>query len=79
MSFDTYKDIKFADMKKYIDEKAPDFKDEFKKAIVLENKNGEPRYNSSKAKKLFCEKFMPELLPKKKAPKKSITKQIEEW
>ena len=79
MSFNSYNEIKFEDMKEYIDEKAPEFKDEFKKAILIENKNGDSRYNHAKAKRVFCEKFMPELIPEKKAPKKSKTQIIEEW
>ena len=79
MSFNSYSEIKFEDMKAYIDEKAPEFKDEFKKSILVENKNGEFRYNHAKAKRVFCENFMPELIPEKKAPKKSKTQIIEEW
>lgn len=79
MSFDSYGEIKFEDMKNYIDEKAPEFKEVFKESILLTNKNGDLRYNHAKAKRVFCEKFMPELIPEKKAPKKSKTQIIEEW
>lgn len=79
MAFETYKDITLEDMMKYIEEKAPDFKEEFKAAALLENKHGEIRYNNAKAKHTFCSKFMPELLPKKKAPKKTKTDLLKEW
>lgn len=79
MAFDTFKDITLQDMMDYIDEKAPDFKDDFKKVALLKNKNGDVRYNSAKAKTAFCAKFMPELLPKKKAPKKTKTDILKEW
>lgn len=79
MAFDTFKDITLEDMMKYIDEKAPDFKAEFKSVALLENKNGDIRYNSAKAKTAFCSKFMPELLPKKKERKKTKTDILKEW
>lgn len=79
MAFETYKDITLEDMMNYIDEKAPDFKADFKKVALLKNKNGEVRYNSASAKHAFCEKFMPDLLPKKKAPKKTKTDILNEW
>ncbi len=79
MAFETYKNITLEDMMNYIDEKAPDFKSDFKKLALLENKNGDIRYNSAKAKHAFCEKFMPDLLPKKKAPKKTKTDILNEW
>ena len=79
MAFDSFKDITLEDMMKYIDEKAPDFKAEFKSVALLENKNGDVRYNSAKAKTAFCSKFMPELLPKKKERKKTKTDILKEW
>lgn len=79
MAFDSFKDITLEDMMKYIDEKAPDFKAEFKSVALLENKNGDIRYNSAKAKTAFCSKFMPELLPKKKERKKTKTDILKEW
>ena len=79
MAFDSFKDITLEDMMKYIDEKAPDFKDDFKAVALLKNKNGDIRYNSAKAKTAFCSKFMPELLPKKKERKKTKTDILKEW
>lgn len=79
MAFDSFKDITLEDMMKYIDEKAPDFKEDFKAVALLKNKNGDVRYNSAKAKTAFCSKFMPELLPKKKEPKKTKTDILKEW
>ena len=79
MAFETMKDLTLEAMMQFIDEEAPDFKDDFKKVALVENKNGAIRYNSAKARHAFCEKFMPELLPKKKAPKKTKTDILKEW
>lgn len=79
MAFETMKDLTLEAMMQFIDEKAPDFKEDFKKVALVENKNGDIRYNSAKARYAFCEKFMPELLPKKKAPKKTKTDILNEW
>lgn len=79
MAFNSFKEITLEDMMKYIEEKAPDFKSEFKDVALLKNKNGDIRYNSAKAKTAFCKKFMPELLPEKKTPKKTKTDILKEW
>ena len=79
MAFETMKDLTLEAMMQFIDEKAPDFKEDFKKVALVENKNGDIRYNSAKARHAFCDKFMPELLPKKKSPKKTKTDLLKEW
>ena len=79
MAIETMKDLTLEVMMQYIDEKAPEFKKEFKEVALVANKNGAVRYNSAKARHAFCEKFMPELLPKKKAPKKTKTDILNEW
>lgn len=79
MAFETYKEITLEDMIAYIDEKAPEFKAEFKEIAIIVNEEGKPKYNSAKAKHAFCKKFMPELLPKKKEPKKTKTQILLDW
>lgn len=68
MAFNNFKEITLEDMMNYIDEYAPDFKEEFKEAALINLKDGTKRYNAAKAKKAFCIKFMPELLPKTSKP-----------
>lgn len=79
MEINTMKDLSLEYMMEYIENEAPDFKADFKAAALLENEKGEVKYNSAKAKRAFCAKFMPELLPKKKEPKKTKTQILQEW
>ncbi len=72
MSLENYKDITLEDMMAYIEENEPEYKEAFKEAALTEYKpTASKRYNYHKAKKAFCEHFMPELLPTKS---KKLTK-----
>lgn len=66
-----YKTIKLAEMQDFIEKYHPEDKEEFKKHAIeyvkIKNTDGvKPVYRHMKARKYFCEKYMPELLPKKK-------------
>lgn len=63
----TYKQINAQFMYDYICNNAPDKKKWFKEVAFDEN----GKYQHIKAKKAFCEEFMPEMLPKKKEEKKA--------
>ena len=66
-----YKTITLAEMQDFIEKNHPEDKEEFKKHAIefvkIKNTDGvKPVYRHMKARKYFCEKYMPELLPKKK-------------
>lgn len=69
-----YKTLKFEDMADYIEENAPQDKQWFMKASMKlmpeKEKDGTTKmvekYNHLQAKREFCKKYMPEILPKKK-------------
>ncbi len=69
-----WKTITLEEMVAYIEENAPEDKAWFKK-IAYENKTGETqeKYNHLNAKRKFCEKYAPEIIPvaKPKEPPKS--------
>ena len=79
MSFDTYKDITQADMMNYIAENAPKEKEWFKSVALVDDANGKKRYHHLRAKKEFCKKFKPDLLPSKKEKKQTKTSILENW
>lgn len=55
-------------------------KDKFTKQLKRDDKgNPIPRYNHLNAKKAFCEKYMPDLLPKKQPPKPKATDLLERF
>lgn len=57
-----YKQITLEDMMKYIETNAPKDKEWFKSIALSE----EGKYLHLTAKKAFCEKYMPEIIPQKK-------------
>ena len=67
--------MRFEDMAKYIEENKPNDKAWFK-SVSTDSKG---KYNHFKARKAFCEKYMPEIIPvaKPKAPK--ATAILENW
>lgn len=70
-----YNTMRFEDMAKYIEENKPNDKAWFK-SVSMDSKG---KYNHFKARKAFCEKYMPEIIPvaKPKAPK--ATAILENW
>ena len=72
-----YNTITLEDMVDYISTEAPEDKSWFKKSafVTRETKEGKkvPVYNHLKAKRAFCQKYMPDIIPvaKPKTPKKS--------
>ena len=72
MSFE-YDKITLEDMMAYIEEHEPEFKDTFKEAALITYKPTlDKRYNYMRARKAFCEHFMPEIMPtKNKKPTKT--------
>lgn len=76
-----FKTLSTEDMIEYISKNAPKERAWFltKAYETKETKEGTKKvYNHLKAKRAFCEKFMPELLPVKKARVKA-TKTLEDW
>lgn len=67
--------MRCADMVKYIEENKPNDKAWFK-SVAYDSKG---KYSHFKARKAFCEKYMPEIIPvaKPKAPKASAM--LENW
>ena len=72
MSFD-YNEITLEDMMTYIEEHEPEYKNTFKEAaLVSYAPTLDKRYNHMRARRIFCEHFMPEILPSKsKKPTKT--------
>lgn len=64
-----YNTMKCEDMVKYIEENKPNDKAWFK-SVAFDSKG---KYSHFKARKAFCERYMPEIIPvaKPKAPKAS--------
>lgn len=60
-----YKKITFSDMKEYIEKNAAKDKEWFKSVAI--DKDG--TYQHLIAKKAFCERYMPDIIPVKKAKK----------
>ena len=81
MAVETLKDLTPEFMKKYVDDKDPSYKEEFKSIALVVNKNGDKRFNSANARHAFCNHFkeFEHLLPQKKPKKKTATQLYEEW
>lgn len=70
-----YKTITFEEMVNYIETNAPEDKSWFKS--VATNEKG--KYNHFRAKKAFCQKYMPEIIPVAKPKKPNKTDLIKNW
>ena len=79
MALNNYKKITFEDMVNYIEKEAPNDKKWFKGVAMSLDKKGNLKYNHLKAKKAFCEKYMPELIPTKKEPKTNKSDILKDW
>lgn len=82
-----YKTLTFEEMKEYIEKNAPQDKAWFKGVAfgnrVIKDNDGNAKktinvYSHLKAKKAFCERYMPEIVPVAKE-KTSVTKILEDW
>lgn len=58
-----YKKITYAMMKDYIKTNCLQDKDWFTSVALTTDEKGEKHYQHLKAKRAFCEKYMPELIP----------------
>ena len=83
-----YDTITFEQMKEYIEKNAPKDKAWFKKQAIgkrkIKDKDGNVKkvietYNHLKARKAFCERYMPEIIPVAKPKKEKVTKILETW
>ena len=86
-----YKTLTVDEMIDYIVNKAPQDKAWFKSKAydVVKDKNGEVvkdengknklRYSHLKAKRAFCERYMPEIIPVAKEKKKNKTDILKDW
>ena len=79
MALNNYKKITFEDMVEYIEKNAPKDKSWFKENAMAIDKNGTYKYNHLKAKKAFCEKYFPELIPQRKEQKPNKTDILKNW
>lgn len=66
-----FKKITLTDMMDYIEENAPKDKSAFKENAFVDGK-----YQHLKAVRWFCSRYMPELIPTKKA---KAVKRLENW
>lgn len=73
-----YKLITFDDMVKYIEQNAPTDKAWFKENAFSVDRFGNKKYNHLKAKKAFCEKYMPDLVPVRKG-KENKSDILKDW
>lgn len=69
-----FKKITFDDMKEYIEKNAASDKEWFKSVAIKEGK-----YQHLAAKKAFCEKYMPEIIPTKKPDKETKADILANW
>lgn len=81
-----YKTMTLDDMKAYIEENSPEDKDWFKsvaitnKTVKVGGKNKKkPVYNHFKARKAFCEKYMPEIIPVAKEKEPTKAEELLNW
>lgn len=77
-----YKTIKLEEMVDYIEKNAPQDKAWFKKIAYADRKTKEGTkkvYNHLKAKKAFCEKYMPEIIPVAKEPEPKASDILLNW
>lgn len=79
MALNNYKKITFEDMVDYIETKAPKDKAWFKENAFALDKFGNYKYNHLKAKKAFCERYMPEIIPPKKEKAPNKTDILKDW
>ena len=79
MAINNYKKITFEDMVEYIEKNAPKDKAWFKETAMVVDKKGNYRYNHLKAKKAFCERYMPEIIPQKKEAKPNKSDILKDW
>lgn len=83
-----YDELTVEQMKEYIEKNAPDDKAWFKKVAIgkreIKDSEGNVKktikaYNHLKAKRAFCERYMPEIIPVAKPKKENKTKFLENW
>ena len=79
-----FKKITLEEMKDFISANYPNDKAWFKSiafdTITKEDGTEEKKYNHLKAKKAFCKKYNPDLIPVAAAPKKPTAKELlEDW
>lgn len=80
--------LTFEEMKEYIEKNAPKDKAWFKQHAMgkreIKDKDGNVKkvievYSHLKAKRAFCERYMPEIIPIAKPKKENKTKILENW
>lgn len=79
-----YDKMSVKDMKEYIENNCPNEKEWFKKVAFTEklNKKGEMEQvyiGHFKLRKIFCTKFMPEIIPVAKVKKEKMSDLIKYW
>ena len=83
-----YNTLSFEEMKEYIETKAPQDKAWFKENAYgerkIKDKEGNVKktiqtYSHLKAKRAFCERYMPEIIPVAKPKKEKVTQILENW
>lgn len=78
-----YKTLSLEQMVEYIEKNAPQDKAWFKsqafKTYITKDSEEKSKYSHLEARKAFCERYMPEIIPvaKKREPKKSLL--LENW
>lgn len=82
MKYD-YKTITLEDMVTYIEENAPQDKAWFKQEAFVKTVNKKEKtiskYNHLKAKRAFCQRYMPEIIPVAKEKPINKSSIIENW
>lgn len=75
-----YKHISLKEMMAFIEAEHPEDKGWFKE-VAFQDKYGHEvkKYNHLNAKREFCVKYAPELLPKKQAKAKALSEQLADW
>lgn len=79
-----YKKMTLEDMMNYIETNAPQDKEWFKsvaleKVFSKKEKKEIETYNHLKARKAFCERYMPEIIPVAKEPKEKKSQKLLNW
>lgn len=83
-----YNSLKLEQMKEYIEKNAPQDKAWFKKIAISERKIKDKdgnviktikAYNHLTARRKFCERYMPDLLPVAKPKKENKSQFLENW
>ena len=77
---ESFNKISFDDMADFIEANYPEDKAWFKE-VAFQNKDGEKvdKYNHLNAKRQFCKKYAPELIPVAKEQKVPVTKRLADW